>query len=60
MYNDDIWNYEIGLSAQEGLTSARALDVEAALDLLQRFGWRGITLDLLRDIQTEAFGPEPQ
>lgn len=60
VYNDDTWQYEIHLSLEEGLTSTRALAAEAALDLLQRFGWRGVTLDLLRDIQTEAFGPEPQ
>lgn len=57
-YNDDAWSYEILLSPEEGLTSPRDLAVDAALDLLQRFGWRGVTRELLQGIQVEAFGPD--
>lgn len=59
VYNDDTWDYEILLSPEEGLTSPRELAVDAALDLLQRFGWRGVTRELLRSIQVEAFGSDP-
>jgi hypothetical protein len=58
VYNDDTWDYEIILSPEEGLTSPRELAVNAALDLLQRFNWRGVTSELLRGIQVEAFGPD--
>ncbi|MEW2011121.1 ATP-binding protein [Microbacterium sp. NPDC078814] len=58
MYNDDTWDYEILLSPEEGLTSPRELAVDAALDLLQRFNWRGVTRELLQGIQVEVFGPE--
>lgn len=57
-YNDDAWDYEILLSPEEGLTSPRELAVDAALDLLQRFNWRGVTRELLQGIQVEAFGPD--
>ncbi len=57
MYNDDTWDYEILLSSEEGLTRARELALDAALDLLQRFNWRGVTRELLQGIQIEAFGP---
>lgn len=57
-YNDDIWDYEIDLSTEDGLTSPRELAVDAALDLLQRFNWRGVTRELLQGIQEEVYGPE--
>ncbi|MDR7191019.1 hypothetical protein J2Y46_003877 [Microbacterium sp. BE35] len=57
-YNDEAWDYEIYLSAEEGLTGPRELAVDAALDLLQRFNWRGVTRELLQDLQAEVFGPE--
>lgn len=57
-YNDDAWDYEILLTPEEGLTNPRELAVDAALDLLQRFNWRGATRELLQGIQIEAFGPE--
>lgn len=58
MYNDDTWHYEILLSPEEGLISPRELALDAALDLLQRFNWRGVTRELLQGIQVKAFGPE--
>lgn len=57
-YNDDVWDYEILLTPEAGLTSPRELAVDAALDLLQRFNWRGVTRELLQGIQVEVFGPE--
>ena len=57
-YNDDTWGYQILLSPEEGLTSPRELAVDAALDLLLRFGWRGVTREILQGIQVEAFGPD--
>lgn len=57
-YNDDTWDYTISLSPEDGLTHVRSLAAEAALDLLQRFGWRGVTLEILQGIQTEVLGPD--
>lgn len=59
-YNDDIWDHEILLSPEDGLINPRELAVDAALDLLQRFNWRGVTRELLQGLQIEAFGPEQQ
>jgi len=57
-YNDDAWEYQIMITPEDGLTKVREFAAGASLDLLQRFGWRGVTLELLGDIQREAFGPE--
>lgn len=57
-YNDNAWQHEILLSPEEGLTSTRALAVDAAFEILQRFNWRGVTRELLQSIQVETFGPE--
>lgn len=59
-YNDDTWDYEILISPEDGLINSRELAVDAALDLLQRFNWRGVTRELLQGLQAETFGPDQQ
>ncbi|MEZ3161251.1 hypothetical protein AB1K54_12025 [Microbacterium sp. BWT-B31] len=58
-YNDNVWDYEILLSPEDGLINPRELAVDAALDLLHRFNWRGVTREILQGLQIEAFGPDP-
>lgn len=57
-YSDQCWDYQITLTPEQGLTQVRELAAEASLDLVQRFGWRGVTPELMADIQREAFGTE--
>ncbi|NDK32446.1 hypothetical protein [Nesterenkonia haasae] len=49
------WEHSITLPSDIGTVDFRQTAAEAARELLLRFGWIGVTTDLLRGIQDQAF-----
>lgn len=56
-YGSDKWQRKLEITPEIAIGSYRELMVQPLLDLFNRFGWTGITAELIRGMQEEIIGP---
>lgn len=55
---DGEWSRTVDLTPADVITNTRADAAEVLRDLLLRFGWDGVTVEILRGLQDETLGAE--